>query len=100
MFERLKLKWKISSNLQLAKIFIVFSITGSFAAAISSPVSEILGINSHNIDWYIYWPVRIVVITLIYQVALLVVAAIFFELKFFWEFEKKFLRKIGSKNLK
>ena len=100
MFERLKLKWKISSNLQLAKIFIVFSITGSFAAAISSPVSEILGINSHNIDWYIYWPVRIVVITLIYQVALLVVAAIFIELTFFWEFEKKFLRKIGFKNLK
>ncbi|HJN54240.1 MAG TPA: DUF6787 family protein, partial [Flavobacteriaceae bacterium] len=67
---------------------------------ISSPVSEIIGISSDNIDWYIYWPVRIVVITLIYQVALLVVAAIFFELKFFWKFEKKFLRRIGFKNLK
>ena len=100
MFERLKIKWKISSNLQLTKIFIVFSITGSFAAAISSPVTENLGINSQNLDWYIYWPVRIVVITLIYQVALLVVAAIFFELKFFWELEKKFLRRIGFKNLK
>tara|TARA_B100000586_G_scaffold57455_1_gene39363 strand:+ start:436 stop:738 length:303 start_codon:yes stop_codon:yes gene_type:complete len=100
MFERLKIKWKISSNLQLTKIFIVFSITGSFAAAISSPVAENLGINSQNLDWYIYWPVRIVIITLIYQVALLVVAAIFFELKFFWEFEKKFLRRIGFKNLK
>ena len=100
MFERLKIKWKISSNLQLTKIFIVFSITGSFAAAISSPVAENLGINSQNLDWYIYWPVKIVIITLIYQVALLVVAAIFFELKFFWEFEKKMLRKIGFKNLK
>ncbi len=100
MFKKLKIKWGISSNLQLAKIFIVFSITGSFAAAISSPVSEIIGISSDNIDWYIYWPVRIVVITLIYQVALLVVAAIFFELKFFWKFEKKFLRRIGFKNLK
>ena len=100
MFERLKIRWKISSNLQLVKIFIVFSITGSFAAVISSPITENLGINLQNLDWYIYWPVRIVIITLVYQVALLIVAAVFFELKFFWEFEKKFLRRIGFKNLK
>ena len=100
MFERLKIRWKISSNLQLVKIFIVFSITGSFAAVISSPITENLGINLQNLDWYIYWPVRIVIITLVYQVALLIVAAIFFELKFFWEFEKKFLRRMGFKNLK
>ena len=100
MFERLKIKWKISSNLQLVKIFIVFSITGSFAAVISSPITENLGINLQNLDWYIYWPVRIVIITLVYQVVLLIVAAVFFELKFFWEFEKKFLRRMGFKNLK
>ena len=100
MFERLKIKWKISSNLQLVKIFTVFSITGSFAAVISSPITENLGINLQNLDWYIYWPVRIVIITLVYQVVLLIVAAVFFELKFFWEFEKKFLRRIGFKNLK
>lgn len=100
MFERLKIRWKISSNLQLVKIFIVFSITGSFAAVISSPITENLGINLQNLDWYIYWPVRIVIITLVYQVVLLIVAAVFFELKFFWEFEKKFLRRIGFKNLK
>jgi manganese efflux pump family protein len=100
MFEKLKIKWKISSNLQLVKVFIVFSITGSFALVISSPIIENLGINPQNLDWYIYWPVRIILITLVYQVALLIVAAVFFELKFFWEFEKRFLKRIGFKNLK
>ncbi len=100
MFEKLKTKWEISSNLQLAKIFIVFAITGSTSALISSPLKEFLGISSDNLDWFLFWPLEIIIITLVYQPILLIVAAIFFELKFFWEFEKKLLRRIGFKNLK
>ena len=100
MFEKLKTKWEISSNLQLAKIFIVFAITGSTSALISSPLKEFLGISSDNLDWFLFWPLEIIIITLVYQQILLIVAAIFFELKFFWEFEKKLLRRIGFTNLK
>ncbi|MEL0272614.1 MAG: diacylglyceryl transferase, partial [Flavobacteriaceae bacterium] len=35
---RLKEKWQITSNLQLAIIFIVFAITGSTASKIAAPV--------------------------------------------------------------
>ena len=100
MFEKLKTKWGISSNLQIAKIFIVFAITGSTSAIISSPFKEFLGISSENLDWYLFWPLEIIIITLVYQPILLIVAAIFFEFKFLWEFEKKMLRKIGSRKLK
>ena len=100
MFEKLKTKWGISSNLQIAKIFIVFAITGSTSAIISSPFKEFLGISSENLDWYLFWPLEIIIITLVYQPILLIVAAIFSEFKFFWEFEKKMLRKLGLKNLK
>ena len=100
MFEKLKAKWGISSNLQIAKIFTVFAITGSTSAIISSPFKEFLGISSENLDWYLFFPLEVIIITLVYQPILLIVAAIFFEFKFFWEFEKKMLRKIGFKNLK
>ena len=100
MFEKLKTKWGISSNLQIAKIFTVFAITGSTSAVISSPFKEFLGISSENLDWYLFLPLEIIIITLVYQPILLMVAAIFFEFKFFWEFEKKMLRKIGFRNLK
>ena len=100
MFEKLKAKWDISSNLQIAKIFTVFAITGSTSAIISSPFKEFLGISSENLDWYLFFPLEVIIITLVYQPILLIVAAIFFEFKFFWEFEKKMLRKIGFKNLK
>jgi len=100
MFEKLKTKWGISSNLQIAKIFTVFAITGSTSAVISSPFKEFLGISSENLDWYLFLPLEIIIITLVYQPILLIVAAIFFEFKFFWEFEKKMLRKIGFRNLK
>lgn len=100
MFEKLKAKWGISSNLQIAKIFTVFAITGSTSAIISSPFKEFLGISSENLDWYLFLPLEIIIITLVYQPILLIVAAIFFEFKFFWKFEKKMLRKIGFKNLK
>ncbi len=100
MFKKLKTKWGISSNFQLTKIFIVFAITGSAAAGISSPLMEVLNISSENLGWYIYWPLRIISVTLIYQVILLIVAACFFEFNFFWKFEKKMLRTMGLKNLK
>ena len=100
MFEKLKAKWGISSNLQIAKIFTVFAITGSTSAIISSPFKEFLGISSENLDWYLFFPLEVIIITLVYQPILLIVAAIFFEFKFFWKFEKNMLRKIGFKNLK
>tara|TARA_B100000029_G_scaffold496882_1_gene563773 strand:- start:1043 stop:1345 length:303 start_codon:yes stop_codon:yes gene_type:complete len=100
MFKKLKIRWGISSNFQIAKIFIVFAITGSTSALISSPLKEFLGISSESLDWFIFWPLEIFIITLVYQPILLIVAAVFFEFKFFWEFEKKMLRKVGFKNLK
>jgi hypothetical protein len=47
----------------------------------------------------IYTLLRIMIIFPIYQILLIVVATIFFQFKFFWEFEKKFLSRIGLKFL-
>jgi hypothetical protein len=43
----------------------------------------------------LYVLLRILIIFPIYQVLLIVIATLFFQFKFFWEFEKKILKKIG-----
>ena len=104
MIRYLKKKWGITSNTQLAIIFIVFAITGSVSAKLAAPVLEFLGVQPLDfvkvpLGSLIYTLLRILIIFPIYQILLIVVATIFFQFKFFWEFEKKFLSRIGLKFL-
>ena len=97
MFKNFKNKWGIDSDFQLLKIFIVFGITGSTAAWISDPLCNYLGISITNFNISLYWLIRLLLITLVYQILLIIIAFIFGELKFFRRFVNKFLRLIGFK---
>tara|TARA_Y200000002_G_scaffold143032_1_gene118199 strand:+ start:165 stop:473 length:309 start_codon:yes stop_codon:yes gene_type:complete len=97
MITKFKLKYGIESNYQLIVIFIVFGITGSTAAFISDPLMDLINIKKSDLNFFIYWAVRIIVITFVYQIILLLVALIFGQFKFFWNFEKKMLKRIGFK---
>ena len=104
MFKRLKKKWGIESDIQLTVIFIVFAITGSASAKLALPLLEFLDIQATDFDeiplgMFIYFLLRILIIFPIYQVLLIVVATLFFQFKFFWEFEKKILKRVGLKFL-
>ncbi len=104
MIKYLKKKWGITSNTQLAVIFIVFAITGSASAKLAAPVLEFLGVHPSDfvevpLGRLIYTILRILIIFPIYQILLIFVATIFFQFKFFWEFEKKFLSRMGLKFL-
>ena len=92
--KKLKERWNITSNWQLAIIFIVFAITGSTAAKIAGPVTDLLGI-SRDLSPWLYWPVRILIIFPAYQVFLVSFGWLFGEFEFFWNFEKKMLRSLG-----
>lgn len=74
-------------------VFVVFAITGSTAAKFAGPITELLGITT-SLDWYFYWPARILFIFPIYQVLLVFFGWLFGELNFFWSFEKKMLRSM------
>ena len=88
---KLKLRWGIDSNWQLFVIFLVFAITGSTSAKFAAPATDLVGITA-EMGWYIYWPVRILIIFPLYQVLLIIFGWLFGEYKFFWNFEKKMLR--------
>jgi hypothetical protein len=95
--KRLKEKWGIESNFQLAIIFIVFAITGSSAAKLAEPMMELIGLHRATLNAWIYWPLRILLIFPIYQVLLVAFGWLFGQFKFFWAFEKKMLKHMGIK---
>ncbi len=97
--KRLKEKWGITSNFQLFIICIVFAITGSFSVLITEPVILFIFGDLDGLNPLLSWLLRILILFPIYQVLLLFFGFIFFQYKFFYQFEKKFLKKIGLKFL-
>ncbi|GGD92967.1 DUF6787 family protein [Planktosalinus lacus] len=93
---KLKDRWGITSNRQLIIIFIVFGITGTLAARLGEPLTLLLGISQ---DFWLYWPVRILIILPVYKVILLMIGWLFGEFDFFWNFVKKMLRRLTPKSL-
>ena len=98
--EKFKKKWDIRSNFQLIIILLVFAITGSLSLWIAKPILNFLGLKKELSSAWIFWPLRILIIFPIYQILILVVGALFGQFKFFWNFEKKMLIRIGFKQLK
>ncbi len=94
---KLKQRWGITSNFQAILIIIVFSINGSFAAWVAKPVTELFGLSSETSNPWVFWPVRIILVFIIYQITLPIVGFCFGQFKFFWNFTKKILRRMGFK---
>lgn len=94
MFQKLKKRWEIESNFQLAIIFIVFAITGSMSVKLGQPLLEFLDVSTERFGSFLYYLLRVLLIFPLYQVLLVFFGTLFFQFKFFWEFEKKMLRKM------
>lgn len=93
--EKLKQRWGIKSNSQVLIIFIVFALNGFLAVFLTNPVTDFLGIYKETTNPLIYWPIRIFAVTIIHQITLVMVGALFGQKDFFWNLEKKMLQKLG-----
>jgi hypothetical protein len=98
--DNLKCKWGITSNFQLIIIFFVFSVTGSLSLWVAKPILDFVGLDKSAVSPWIFWPIRISIIFPIYQVLIVIVGALFGQFKFFWNFEKKMLARLGFKRFK
>tara|TARA_B100000767_G_scaffold275784_2_gene315579 strand:- start:8436 stop:8768 length:333 start_codon:yes stop_codon:yes gene_type:complete len=101
-FSSLKIKWKVKSNFQLFIIIVVFAVTGSSSVQVAKPLMDFLGIHHTSFESlflgsFIYWIIRVLVVFPIYQILLLFFGILFFQFKFFWNFEKKILSRMGFK---
>lgn len=93
--DKLKKRWGITSNFQLTIIFIVFAVTGSSSAILAELLMNAFGWTKLNMNLWLYWPLRIILIFPAYQVLLVFFGFVFGQFTFFWNFEKKMLRSMG-----
>ncbi len=96
---KLKHRWGITSNWQIAIIFLVFAVTGSTASYIGKPILNFLNISPETFSIYGYWVLRILLLFIMYQFLLVVFGWLFGQHRFFWNFEKKMLRRLGLKKM-
>ena len=87
----------IQSFYQFMVIMLIFAITGSLSLYITVELFQFIGLQAANLNPIIFWPIRIILLFIIYQVLLLLVALPFGQFQYFWKFEKKFLNRFGFK---
>lgn len=99
LWDKLKVKWEVESDMRMAKIFLVFAITGSATMLVRRGLFTFLGIEFDSAVLEII--IRLLAIYVIYQIMLFTIGTIFGERKFFGFFIKKMnLRMIGKKPTK
>ncbi|MFD1162997.1 MULTISPECIES: DUF6787 family protein [Hwangdonia] len=97
IFNKLEKKWNVTFKWEMISIFLVFATTGTSSLFVSRPLIKLMGINKENLPTYTYWVLYIVIGFIFYQILLVLIGWLFGQYKFFWDFEKKMLRKIGFK---
>jgi hypothetical protein len=89
-WHRLKTRWGIASDGQMAVIFVVFAITGSLSAWLARPLLHALGLP--ELPWYYRIPLELILIMPVYPFVLMAVGTVFGQWRFFWGFVKRMLR--------
>jgi TctA family transporter len=91
MLDKLKKRWKVS-GIQLFLILCVFGITGSLTAYLSRQITSWLDIEKYS---FLFWTLKLIVLIFGYQVIILLVSIPFGQFSFFWNYEKKILKRMG-----
>jgi len=92
---KLEPKWVVDQRWELIRIFIVFAITGSSSVVVGRPFIKLIGITTDNLHPLLYWILFITISLIFYQILLVVVGWVFGQFQFFWNFEKKMIRRFG-----
>ncbi|WP_231481291.1 DUF6787 family protein [Sediminibacter sp. Hel_I_10] len=95
IFKKLEHKWVVTYRWEMIRIFIVFALTGSSSVFVGRPIIKLIGITKENLNPILYWVLFIIIGLIFYQVLLVSFGWLFGQFKFFWEFEKKMLRRFG-----
>ena len=92
MFKNLQEKWNVSA-FQLFMILCTFAVTGTTTAFISRSITAWVGFGPET---YWLWKLllRLFILIFGYQVIILIVSFFFGQFRFFWNYEKKILRRL------
>lgn len=97
LFKKLEKKWILTYKWEMIRVFIVFAITGSSSVIIGRPFIKLIGITKDSLNPVVYWILFVFITMLFYQILLVLFGWLFGQFQFFWNFEKKMLRRFGLK---
>jgi hypothetical protein len=93
--QKIRNLFKVESNIQLLIVNIVFAVTGTASVYFAGIIINILGLQSLNT--FLYWTFRILLLVPVYQILLIIVGTLFGQFTYFWQMEKKILKRFGVK---
>ena len=97
IFKKLEKKWILDYKWEMIRVFMVFAFTGTSSLFVGRPIIKFLGITKENLNPILYWFLFIIIGLIFYQILLVTIGWLLGQFKFFWEFEKKMLRRFGLK---
>lgn len=95
LFKKLENKWILDARWEMIRVFIVFAVTGSSSMFVGRPIIKAIGITKENLNPLLYWVLFIIIALVFYQILLVTFGWLFGQFQFFWNFEKKMLRRFG-----
>lgn len=93
-WHNLKRKWGIASNARMAKLWVVFALTGSASAWASRPLTDWLGLP--GLDAWLRIPLRLVLIFPFYSILLLLLGSLAGEQRWYGWFVRRMWRLTRS----
>lgn len=93
LFKKLEKKWIVQYKWEMIRIFLVFAFTGTSSVFIGRPIIKLLGIHQDAMNPLLYWFLYIIIGLIFYQILLLFFGWIMGQFEFFWNFEKKILKR-------
>ena len=94
MLQKIIDKFHAKSFKHLIIIFLVFALSGSASLLMSSSILTALNLKELINFYPLYILVRIILLIPIYQLVLIIIATVFGEFRYFWNFEKKFFKRL------
>ena len=94
MLQKIIDKFHAKSFKHLIIIFLVFALSGSASLLISSSILTAINLKELINFYPLYLLVRIILLIPIYQLVLIIIATVFGEFRYFWNFEKKFFKRL------
>ena len=94
MLQKIIDKFHAKSFKHLIIIFLVFALSGSASLLMSSSILTALNLKELINFYPLYLLVRIILLIPIYQLLLIIIATLFGEFRYFWNFEKKFFKRL------
>ena len=94
MLQKIINKFHAKSFKHLIIIFFVFALSGSASLLMSSSILTAINLKELINFYPLYLLVRIILLIPIYQLVLIIIATLFGEFRYFWNFEKKFFKRL------